>query len=113
MGSTDRRDAILAAATRLFEHYSHGKTTMADVAREANVGVGSVYLEFESKDAIVAELSTSTHVRVLEAMRIAASKPNLDHGARISAALVARTDAFVRLHRKGRHVCELVYCPSE
>ncbi|MBN8868187.1 MAG: nitronate monooxygenase [Solirubrobacterales bacterium] len=67
--ASSRRLAILEAATRLFEHYGHGKTTIADVAREAQIGVGTVYLEFESKEAIVQELSRSTHVAVLEAMR--------------------------------------------
>jgi|GEM_PF-463368 len=110
--TSERRTAILRAATRLFEHYGHGKTTIADVAREARVGVGTVYLEFESKEAIVQELSLSTHVEVLEAMR-AASQACPDHANRLSAVLEARTRSFLELRRKGQHACELVHCKTE
>ncbi len=110
--SSSRRLAILEAATRLFEHYGHGKTTIADVAREAQIGVGTVYLEFESKEAIVQELSRSTHVAVLEAMR-AASEQSDDYAARLAAVLQARTSSFVELGKKGQHACELVHCKTE
>jgi len=110
--SSDRRTAILKAAIRLFEHYGHGKTTIADVAREAQVGVGTVYLEFESKEAIVQELSLSTHVGVLEAMR-AASEARSEPASRLAAVLETRTRCFLELRRKGQHACELVHCKTE
>ncbi|MBX3201902.1 MAG: TetR/AcrR family transcriptional regulator [Labilithrix sp.] len=108
----ERRAAILKAATRLFEHYGHGKTTIAEVAREARIGVGTVYLEFDSKEAIVEELSLSTHAGVLEAMR-AASDVSDDHAARLAAVLHARTRCFLELRKKGQHACELVHCKTE
>lgn len=111
MTSTERRSAILRAAARLFEHYGHGKTTMADVAREAQVGVGTVYLEFESKEAIVQELSLTTHVGVLDAMR--AANEGDDHAKRLTAVLMARTECFLRLRSKGPHACELLHCKTE
>ena len=109
---SERRSAILKAAARLFEHYGHGKTTIADVAREAQVGVGTVYLEFESKEAIVSELSLSTHVGVLEAMR-AASTRGADHAERLTAVFVVRTECFLQLGAKGQHACELLHCKTE
>jgi AcrR family transcriptional regulator len=108
-----RRSAILKAATRLFEHYGHGKTTIADVAREARIGVGTVYLEFESKEAIVQELSLSTHVGVLDAMRAASEKNAADPAARLAAVLQARTRCFLELRARGQHACELVHCKTE
>lgn len=110
--SLDRRSAILQAATRLFEHYGHGKTTIADVAREAQVGVGTVYLEFESKEAIVQELSLATHVEVLEAMRRASARTG-EHANRLAAVLDARTRYFVALKKRGQHACDLVHCKTE
>ncbi len=110
--SSDRRSAILSAATRLFEHYGHGKTTIADVAREARVGVGTVYLEFDSKEAIVQELSLSTHVGVLASMR-AASDACTDPAKRFAVVMEARTRCFLELRRKGQHACELVHCKTE
>jgi hypothetical protein len=59
----ERRQTILAAAERLLRHYGPGKTTIAEIAREADVGVGTVYLEFSSKDAILEALSAGTTTR--------------------------------------------------
>jgi AcrR family transcriptional regulator len=111
--SSKRRSAILQAATRLFEHYGHGKTTIADVAREARVGVGTVYLEFESKEAIVQALSRSTHIEVLEAMRVASEKSDEDYATRLAAVLRTRTSCFIELRKRGQHACELLHCNAE
>src|SRR3954453_13633623 len=98
--SLERRSAILRAANRLFEHYGHGKTTIADVAREAQIGVGTVYLEFESKEAIVQELSLSTHIGVLDLMRAASMKSAGDHAARLTEVLHTRTRCFLELRAR-------------
>jgi AcrR family transcriptional regulator len=106
----ERREAILQAAERLFRHYGIGKTTVGDVARECGIGVGSVYLEFESKDAIVSELAVQRHVTVLDAMRRAATRGA--YADRLSAALEARIEALFALNGLGAHSCDLVFCPS-
>lgn len=106
---SERRAAILRAAARLFEHYGHGKTTIADVAREAEIGVGTVYLEFDSKEAIVKELSHETHSGVLESMR-EAMKGERDDGKRFAAVMMARTKCYIELRTKGQHACELLHC---
>lgn len=111
--SLERRSAILQAATRLFEHYGHAKTTIADVAREARIGVGTVYLEFDSKEAIVQELSLSTHRDVLEAMRRASESTQADDAGRLVAVLRTRTSCFLELGRRGHHACELLHCKTE
>ena len=49
------RDRILEAATRVFGERGQG-ATLADVAREAGVGVGTVYRRFEDKDALLESL---------------------------------------------------------
>ena len=53
----DRRCRILAAAARLLADGGVNRTTIAGIAREAGVAVGSVYLEFQSKDDIIEALS--------------------------------------------------------
>ena len=68
-----RRQLVLQTAARLLRHYGPMKTTIADIAREAGIGVGSVYLEFCSKDDIVEALSSDGHGRVIAAMRDALS----------------------------------------
>jgi TetR/AcrR family acrAB operon transcriptional repressor len=55
--SNDRRaQRILDAAAALFVHYGYDKTTVSDIAREAGVSKGAIYLHFESKDALFEEL---------------------------------------------------------
>lgn len=59
--------AVLAAAREVFAAQGHG-ASMADVARHAGVGVGSVYRRYPTKEALVEAL----HVQaVREAARLA------------------------------------------
>jgi AcrR family transcriptional regulator len=48
----DVRDSILDAAERLFRRYGYKKTTIDDLAREAGIGKGTVYLYFDSKESV-------------------------------------------------------------
>lgn len=105
-----RRAQILEVADRLLRHYGPHKTTVADVAREAGVGVGTVYLEFPSKDAIVEELARSRHDKILAAMRAAATAPRRTHRDRLSAAFDARLEAYLAIADEGVHACDLVHC---
>lgn len=106
----ERRDRILEAAERLFRHYGPGKTTIGDIAREAGIGVGSVYLEFSSKDEILSELAMRRHDRVLTRMRAAARAGS--HAQRLCRALEARVQALFELAEQGAHACDLVLCRS-
>ncbi len=110
---TDRRRAILDASARLFRHYGAGKTTIADIAREASVAVGSVYLEFDSKDAIVHELSKDLHTRVFEQMCAVWNAKQGDPPRALVYVLLARTLGFVEFREQGAHACELVHCTQE
>jgi AcrR family transcriptional regulator len=111
MNERSRRSDILRAAERLVERYGPAKTTVADVAREAQIGVGTVYLEFPSKEAIVEALSTARHVGVLDAMKRAASC-SAPYGDLLRAVFDARTAALLRLAQAGTHACDLVHCVS-
>jgi AcrR family transcriptional regulator len=113
MTTDDRRRAILECAARLFRHYGHSKTTVADIAREAQMGVGTFYLVFPSKEAIVEELSSSAHVRVLQAMReVAEARAYDSFGERLSGVMEMRVAMFQKLAEEGQHACELVHCKS-
>jgi AcrR family transcriptional regulator len=102
----------LRAAERLLGRYGPSKTTIADVAREAQIGVGSVYLEFASKDAIVKELSMARHYGVLEAMRKAADAKGGSFRDRLAAIFDAKTTVLLGLADQGEHACDLVHCVS-
>jgi AcrR family transcriptional regulator len=112
-----RRACILEAADRLLRHYGPQKTTVADVAREAGVGVGSVYLEFPSKDVLVEEISRSRYQAVLAGMRAAAELDGTRSTGspareRLVGALDARLEAFLAIAAEGAHAGDLVHCVS-
>lgn len=65
-----RREEILAAAVRVFAARGFAATRVEDVAREAGVAKGSVYLYFDSREALLGAAFTSFAQRseaVLEA----------------------------------------------
>lgn len=76
--NVDRREKILQAAERLISHYGLAKTTVGDIATEAKVGVGTVYLEFSSKDAIVAEIASQAHVEAFSYVSVLEGEPTPD-----------------------------------
>jgi len=49
----DKREAILRSATRVFAHNGYFNSKVADIAREAGVADGTVYLYFKSKEEIL------------------------------------------------------------
>ncbi|MDX1415106.1 MAG: TetR/AcrR family transcriptional regulator [Candidatus Promineifilaceae bacterium] len=54
--STDRKTRILDSASHLFVYYGYDKTTVSDIAREAGVSKGAIYLHFRSKDELLEAL---------------------------------------------------------
>lgn len=111
-GDECRRQRILRATERLLHRYGPAKTTIADIAREAEVAVGTVYLEFASKDAIIEELSTAQHRAVLAAMRAAAAQAARPFCDRLRAVFDARVRSYLELAGAGAHACDLLHCPS-
>jgi AcrR family transcriptional regulator len=49
----DKRRRILEAARKRFRHYGFRKTTMQEIARDAGVAVGTLYLYFKDKDHLL------------------------------------------------------------
>src|SRR3989442_15520888 len=50
---TDKREAILRAAIRVFANNGYFNSKVADIARAAGVADGTVYLYFKSKEEIL------------------------------------------------------------
>lgn len=48
----EREQRILEAASKLIAHYGYDKTTIADIAREAGISKGAIYLHYESKEKL-------------------------------------------------------------
>lgn len=107
-----RRARILDAAAKRLHHYGQAKTTVADIAREAGVSVGSVYLEFPSKDAIIQALSAHSYAAILDAMRAAACA-EVPFPERLRAVFRARIERAFDLSRCGAHGLDLLDCGCE
>jgi AcrR family transcriptional regulator len=61
-----RRQQIMVAAKRVFSGSGFSKSTMEDIAREAELSPGTIYLYFKNKDELYASLS----VRILHYLSI-------------------------------------------
>lgn len=55
----ERRNDILAAAKKVFAGNGYHATTIAEIAKTANLSYGSIYWYFDSKDALFHELMES------------------------------------------------------
>jgi AcrR family transcriptional regulator len=76
----DKRRRILEAARKRFRHYGVRKTTMQEIAREAGVAVGTLYLYFKDKDELLlagTEEYVTRHRRRAEAI-LASDAPAAD-----------------------------------
>jgi len=47
------KNTILEIALKLFQRFGYQKTTVEEIAREAQIGKGTVYLHFKSKEEIL------------------------------------------------------------
>src|SRR5258706_11513929 len=70
-----KRESILAAALELFGRYGYRRTSIDDIARQAGVAKGTVYLHVETKEALFRTLGRSLLDGVLANARAAAGGP--------------------------------------
>ncbi|MGY1720198.1 TetR/AcrR family transcriptional regulator [Blastococcus sp. SYSU DS0552] len=83
-----RRETLLAAARHLVAGHGFAAATVAAIAQEAGVSVGSVYSHFDSREYLLAEVFRSAAAHELAAVRTAVA----DAGPRPAD----RLDALVR-----------------
>jgi TetR/AcrR family transcriptional regulator, fatty acid metabolism regulator protein len=65
----DKREAILRAAIRVFAHNGYFNSKVADIAREAGIADGTVYLYFKSKEEILHSIFDRSVEEALSAAR--------------------------------------------
>jgi TetR/AcrR family fatty acid metabolism transcriptional regulator len=68
-GGVDKRGAILKAATKVFARRGFFNSQVADVAREAGVAAGTVYLYFHNKDDLLVSIFERTMQEAIAAGR--------------------------------------------
>ncbi len=62
----DIKQKILEAAKKRFDHYGFNKTTVEEIAEDANIGKGSVYSHFKSKKEILIALIADYNLCILK-----------------------------------------------
>jgi AcrR family transcriptional regulator len=65
--ATDRRKLIVEAATKSFSQFGYKATTMEQVAKIANVGKGTIYTFFKTKEELFDEIINSLIKEMKEA----------------------------------------------
>jgi AcrR family transcriptional regulator len=95
---------LLAAAVRVMSHKGLHDTKIADIATAADVGVGTFYLHFPTKDALFDAVVEDTVARLkvtVDAARVEAFDP-IDEMRRANAA-------FCRFAHENREVFRIVF----
>ena len=70
----DKRERILAAAERIFARHGFFAAKVSDVAKEAGVADGTIYLYFKNKDDLLISLFENRMQQVNAALRTAVAK---------------------------------------
>ncbi len=84
------RQRILAAARRRFETYGYRRTSIAEIARDAGVAVGTVYRYFAGKEAVFLAVVEALNDTWLEESRQALEGPGsaVERMQRLGAASI-------------------------
>jgi AcrR family transcriptional regulator len=102
----DKRARILSAAQRLFLLYGVKRTSIDDVALEADIAKGTVYLYYKSKNDLFADVSARLCSEILVTAR-----ETLSTNRPLTERLVGVLDSYIgRLHRltaQSPHIAEL------
>jgi AcrR family transcriptional regulator len=106
VGNPEKAARILDAAQSLFLRYGVKRTSMDDVAREAGIAKGTLYLYYSSKDSLFSAVAENVCATILARGREAIGSP-----ASTAHRLVGLLDALVgsmhRLTEQSPHVAEL------
>lgn len=97
------RDDLLDAVDRLLGRYGYGKMSIADVAHEAGIGKGTVYLFFPSKEELVLSAIDRIAERLLAEARAIADRPG---------PVIARLRRCLRLRVMARFDGAQTHTPS-
>ena len=102
-----KRAAILDAALRLFGRYAYKRTSIDDIAREAEIAKGTVYLSFKSKEEIFRALCEEI-IRRIDAEAERARQSSAPLPDRLLAMLEAKFGFYFETVRSSTHAAELM-----
>lgn len=112
----DKKEIIIRAAGERFKYYGISKTTMQEIANDANMAVGTLYLYFKNKNEIfIACADEFAKIHKIQAQNILDSKLNVKE--KIKKYLIERFKASKETRIGFPHAVELTkailkYYPS-
>src|SRR2546427_283102 len=105
--ATTSRERILIAAFTLFGRYGFRRTSMEDIASEAGLSRGALYLQFRNKEDIFRELAADLHEEALSVAEAAlGTQESLSE--RLRAAVEAKTLRMIEIGHHSPHGSELM-----
>ena len=102
-----RRAVILDAALRVFGQYGFRRTSMDDIAREAGIGKGTVYLSFASKEEVFQALAQYLAQRMLAGAEAASRQPAAT-ADKLAAMHAAWFGTYADTIRRSPHAADLL-----
>lgn len=105
--SDAKRQAIIDAALRLFSGYGYRRTSVGDVASEAGIAKGTVYIYFDTKEALFAGVCQHVADGFLARARAAADAESAIED-KILAILSAKFSDLHQLVHSSPHASEII-----
>jgi AcrR family transcriptional regulator len=102
-----RRAVILDAASRVFGQYGYRRASMDDIAREAQIGKGTIYLSFASKDEVFQALAQHLAQQMLAGAEAASRRPATT-ADRLAAMHAAWFGTYADTIRRSPHAADLL-----
>jgi AcrR family transcriptional regulator len=102
-----RRAVILDAALQMFGQYGFRRTSMDDIAREAGLGKGTIYLSFASKDEVFQALAQRLAQRMLAGAEAASRRPATT-ADKLAAMHAAWFGTYADTIRRSPHAADLL-----
>jgi AcrR family transcriptional regulator len=103
----NRRAVILDAALRVFGQYGYRRTSMEDIAREAGIAKGTIYLSFASKEEVFQALSQHLPRRMRASAEAASRRPGTT-ADKLAAMHAAWFGTYAETIRHSPHAAELL-----
>ncbi len=103
----EKRERILEAAKKLIFHYGYQKTTIADIAREADISVGSIYNFFKSKEDICYSCAKECKSSIMEEQDEVA-RSGKSPSEKLRAIMLTRSLSYHEHFKETTHGYEIV-----
>jgi TetR/AcrR family transcriptional regulator, regulator of autoinduction and epiphytic fitness len=102
-----RRAEILDASLRVFGQYGYRRTSMDDIAREADIAKGTIYLSFTSKEEVFQALAQRLSRQMLTGAEAASRRPGTA-ADKLAAMHAAWFGTYAETITRSPHAAELL-----